>query len=150
MSTDEFIDESIDDPIDSPTWKDLKDAYLAKKQGEALERITHPKAHYEGLGLGYYGPQTVLALSAVDLVEDTINALAVGEDKDGNPVEMIPAFKATLHALKTFTETIGVASGSRDFKRAGVALETIGTLGQYLPFAKHEIPEPTMLGAPDD
>lgn len=129
--------------------KALKDAYLAKKQGEALERITHPKQHYEGLGLGFYGPQTVLALSAVDLVEDIINSLAIGEDKDGNPVEMIPAFKQTLHALKTFTETIGVASGSRDFKRAGISLETIGGIGQYFPEGRHDRQAPEQVDIND-
>ncbi|MHA2327368.1 MAG: hypothetical protein ACXACR_02505 [Candidatus Hodarchaeales archaeon] len=123
--------------------KDIKDIYLAKKQGEALERITHPKKHYEGLGLGFYGPSTVLALASVDLIEDTINALALGKpEKKDEVIELVPAFEKTFNSLKIFTETIGVASGSRDFKRAGIALETIGLLGQYIPFQKHQRQDP--------
>ena len=54
---------------------DIKDALLAKKQGEALERITKPSLHEEGLGLGYFDSDTVLALAALDLWETIINEI---------------------------------------------------------------------------
>lgn len=144
------------EPEEAPTWKEIRDAYLAKKQGEALERITIPRKHYEGLGLGYFGPQTVLALAAVDLVEEVINALAINPtitirefDEEGNitkeyeeDVPLIPAFKETINSLHIFTETIGVASGSRAATRMEKALETIGSLGQYEPPEKSQMPEP--------
>lgn len=134
-----------DEPLQRPTWKDLKDAYLSKKQGEALERITVPRKHYEGLGLGHFGPQTVLALASVDLLEDVVNELAYKPtitekifDEDGKEigtkevdVPMLPSFEKTLNSLHIFTETVGVASGSRNAIRMEKALETIGNLGQY-------------------
>ena len=123
-----------DEPQEIPTWKYLKDIYLAKKQGEALERITKPREHYEGLGLGYFGPQTVLALAAVDLFEDICNKLA--DMKDSNE-------------LHIFTEEIGVASGSRSAKRMEKGLETIGQLGQYLPFTKRDRQDPEKIDLND-
>ena len=115
--------------------KELKDIYLAKKQGEALERITKPQNHGEGLGLGFYGPQTVLALNSIDLLEDVINDLCGIE---GN----------TLHV---FTRGICISSGSRQAKRMEKSLETIGQLGQYYPFNKgFEIPKPEIFKAPTD
>ena len=135
--------------LKDPTWKDLKDIYLALKQGEALERITRPKSHYEGLGLGKYGPETVVALGALDALEDAINEIVImgmetKEEKDA----YLRSSQANL--LHTFTETIGVASGSIGATRMEKGYETIGQLGQYLPFGKHEIPQPTHLGAPKD
>lgn len=102
--------------------KEIKDAYLAKKQGEALERITWPSKHIEGLGLGYYGPMTVLTLGALDLWEDIVNDISTLESKH----------------IHKFTQTIGIASGSRNAKRMEKSLETIGDLGQYFPFSKRD------------
>lgn len=113
----------------------LKDVILAKKQGEALERITRPSKHLEGLGLGHYGAETVLALNAIDLIEDTINALATSENPD---IEELPIFTATKNLLHDFTRGIGVASGSISAKRMEKSLETIGTLGQFTPTARAE------------
>lgn len=118
------------------TMKDLrsiKDALLAKKQGEALERITRPISHEEGLGLGHYGSETVLALSSLCAVEDVINELTGLETQ-------------TLH---TFTRTIGISSGSRGAKRMEKGLETIGQLGQYIPSQKGMIPTPEAVDAND-
>lgn len=144
-----------EDQIKRLSLKELRDAFLSLKQGEALERITRPKTHYESLGLGYYGPQTVLALGAVDLFEDAINEIVkMGmkkiitlKDKEGNDykvevldLEQQQAFMQTKHynLLHRFTEEIGVASGSRDAKRMEKGLETIGQLGQYTPSARSE------------
>lgn len=104
--------------------KSIKDALLAKKQGEALERITKPALHEEGLGLGFYGPETVLTLGAIDLWEDIINDLT----------------GITSKPLHVFTQTIGVASGSRSAKRMEKSLETIGQLGQYIPGQRQYTP----------
>lgn len=140
----------MSDPTKDLTAEQMRDAFLSLKQGEALERITRPKKHYEGLGLGFFGPETVVALAAVDLIEDVINELAYNPtviekkfDKEGNEigtekmdVPMIPAFEGTFDALHTFTETIGVASGSIKAIRLEKALETIGSLGQYNPSSR--------------
>jgi len=132
----------MSDPLEEPKWKDLKDIYLAKKQGEALERITKPKTHYEGLGLGYYGPTTVLALCAIDLFEDVLNELVeLGLKEDP---EALAEFRQSpdYNVLHVFTEEIAVASGSREAKRMEKGLETIGLLGQYIPFGARQPLQP--------
>lgn len=101
--------------------KEIKDIYLAKKQGEALERITYPKLEVEAISLGYYGAQTVLAISSLRLFEAVINDLAGIKD---TPIHI-------------FTADIGRASGSRDAKRMEKSLETVGQLGQYIPMMKN-------------
>ena len=140
----------MSDPLKDLSAEQMRDAFLSLKQGEALERITKPKEHYEGLGLGFFGPETVVALAAVDLIEEVINKLAYNptvtihkRDKEGKiissekvDVAMIPAFKGTLNSLHIFTETVGVASGSRKAIRLEKALETIGSLGQYNPASR--------------
>ena len=108
--------------------------YLAKKQGEALERITYPKLQDEAISLGFYGAQTVLALSGLRLFEAIINDLA----------------GVTSTPIHSFTADIGRASGSRDAKRMEKSLETVGQLGQYMPFQKGQIPTPTALNSPGD
>lgn len=138
---------SNEDPIESPKWKDLKDIYLAKKQGEALERITKPSNHYESLGLGYYGPQTVLALGAVDLFEDAINEIVKMGMNEKEQLEFMNMEHYEL--LHKFTAEIGVASGSREAKRMEKSLETIGALGQYLPFNKFQRQEPEKVSLND-
>lgn len=114
--------------------KEIKDVYLAKKQGEALERITYPKLEEEAIALGFYGSQTVLAIAALRLYETIINELSEAE---GTPIH-------------TFTADIGRASGSRDAKRMEKSLETVGQLGQYIPFGKGQLPTPTILNSPGD
>ena len=101
--------------------KEIKDIYLAKKQGEALERITYPKLEVEAISLGFYGAQTVLAISSLRLFEAVINDLAGLKDTP----------------IHTFTADIGRASGSRDAKRMEKSLETVGQLGQYIPMMKN-------------
>ena len=144
--------DSIEKQIAELSAKELRDAFLSLKQGEALERNTFPRLHKEGLGLGFYGPETVLTLNALDLLEDVINELAYNPtvtekifDEEGKEigtkvveVDMIPAFRGTLNALHKFTEGIGVASGSRNATRLIESLKTIGTLGQYSPAARGE------------
>jgi len=114
--------------------KEIKDVYLAKKQGEALERITYPKLEEEAIALGFYGSQTVLAIAALRLYETIINELS---EAKGTPIH-------------TFTADIGRASGSRDAKRMEKSLETVGQLGQYIPFGKGQLPTPTILNSPGD
>ncbi len=114
--------------------KDIKDALLAKKQGEALERITWPRDFAEGVGLGYYGPQTVLALGSLKIWEDVVNNLAGLFD----------------HTIHDFCQTIGISSGSRNAKRMEKGLETIGQLGQYIPgIPAFDRPVPIHLPAPE-
>lgn len=132
----------MSDALKDLSAEQLRDAFLSLKQGEALERITKPQKHYEGLGLGFFGPETVLALIALDFLEEVINELAYnptvtikGKEVD---VPMIPAFEGTLNSVHTFTEGIGVASGSRKAIRLEKSLETIGSLGQYNPASRAE------------
>ncbi len=113
---------------------EIKDALLAKKQGEALERITFPRFLLEGLGLGYYGPDTVIVLGALCAYEEILNELTTLETK-------------TLH---NFSHNIAVASGSRSAKRMEKSLETIGNLGQYIPgLPSYERPTPIHMPAPE-
>ena len=156
-----------DEQLAPPEWKDLKDIYLAKKQGEALERSTRPASHYEALGLGDFGPQTNLALSALDAFEDVLNELIMMgmtklvevKDKDNNvigkievsDVDKITRFQMSqdFRIIHTFTEEIGVASGSNKAIRLEKGLETIGQLGQYFPSLPGiEHPQPTLLTRP--
>lgn len=120
---------SIDD-LDFKEMKELKNVFLAKKQGEALERITNPQKHLEGLGLGYYESETVLALNAIDILENAMNALGTPDDPE---LGELPIFTNTKNMLHDFTAGIGVSSGSRVAKRMEKSLETIGTLGQFKP-----------------
>lgn len=110
----------------------LKDAYLAMKQGEAIERISTPRNHQEALSLGQFQHQAAYAISCVDLHQQLIFQLTgfVG------------------NALTNFTETIGRSSGSINFARAEKTLEAVSTIGQYMPMNKGMIPTPTALGAP--
>lgn len=114
----------IDKELSFKEMKEIKDIYLAKKQGEALERITYPKLEVEAISLGYYGAQTVLAIGSLRLFEAIINDLAGIED---TPIHI-------------FTADIGRASGSRDAKRMEKSLETVGQLGQYSPTMKNPRP----------
>lgn len=106
--------------------KELKNIYLAKKQGEALERASNPRNHDEALSLGYYAASTNLTLNNIDLLERIINNLTGYE---GNEMFL-------------FTEGIARASGSREFIRGEKTLETVGSLGQYIPMQKGQIPTP--------
>lgn len=112
----------------------LKDAYLAMKQGEAIERISTPRTHQEALSLGQFQHQAAYAISCVDLHQQLIEQLT----------------KFNGNALRNFTETVSRASGSINFARAEKTLEAVSTIGQYLPLQKGQIPTPTSLGAPVD
>jgi len=101
--------------------KEIKDIYLAKKQGEALERVSYPKLEEEAIALGFFGAQTVLAIGTLRLFETILNEVA--------------GTKST--PIHTFTADIGRASGSRDAKRMEKSLETVGQLGQYIPMMKN-------------
>lgn len=104
----------------------LKDAYLAMKQGEALERISTPRTHEEALSLGQYAHQAAYGISCVDLHQKLIKQLT---EFDGD-------------ALTSFTETVSRASGSISFARAEKTLEAISTIGQYIPMTKRDRQDP--------
>lgn len=114
--------------------KELKDIYLAKKQGEALERASTPSTYDEAVSLGNFGHETVYAMAVVDAHQRFIYSLT---GHDGN-------------ILQKFNEMVGRASGSIATKRMEKTLETVGQLGQYNPMPKHDMPKPTALGAPSD
>ena len=121
------------DDIDVKLLKEFKDAYLALKQGEALERISTPKTHDEALSLGNYGHQAAYAVSCIDLHQTLIKQLT-GFDGD---------------ALTKFTETVSRASGSIGFARAKNTLEAISNIGQYIPMSKRNRQDPEQVNLND-
>jgi len=122
------------DGMKEPTWKELKDIFLAKKQGEALERDSTPLTFDEAVSLGQFGHQAVYALSVIEMHQKYIKSLT---DYDG-------------HILVRFVETISRASGSIQAKRMEQTFLAVGQLGQYQPFPKTELPTPGLLEAPED
>ena len=122
------------DGMKEPTWKELKDIFLAKKQGEALERSSTPLNFDESISLGQFGHQAVYALSLIEAHQGFIYSLT---GYQGN-------------ILTRFVESIGRASGSIQGARMMQTFESVGQLGQYQPMPKHDLPEPTALGAPED
>jgi len=106
--------------------KEFKDVYLAKKQGEVLERTSTPLTHDEALSLGNYQHQAAYALSAIDLHQQLI--------------EQLSGYKG--NELTNFTETIARASGSITAKRMEKVLEAVATIGQFYPMNKGQIPTP--------
>ena len=107
----------------------IKDVFLAKKQGEALERISTPLTHNEALSLGNYAHQAAYAVAVVDLHETLINDLVnIEEDEKGELSD--DELEQCLHV---FTETVARSSGSISAKRMEKGYETIAQLGQYFP-----------------
>ena len=100
----------------------LKDVYLSKKQGEALERSSTPKTDEEALSLGHYGPETNIILNLAISTELLINKLTGTED--------LTISKMMLN--------ISRASSNRSAKRLEKTLETVGMLGQYIPMMKSQ------------
>lgn len=117
-----------------PSWKELKDIFLAKKQGEALERSSTPLTFDEAISLGQFGHQAVYALSLIEAHEGFIKSLTGYQGR----------------ILSRFVESIGRASGSIQGTRMMQTFESVGQLGQYQPMPKHDLPEPTSLEAPGD
>jgi len=120
--------------LKEPTWKELKDIFLAKKQGEALERSSTPLNFDEAVSLGQFGHQAVYALSLCEAHQAFIFSLT---GYQGN-------------ILNRFVETVSRASGSIQAKRMEQTFTSVGQLGQFQPMPKMDLPEPTALGAPDD
>ena len=118
METKKVIEKVVHQPVD---WlKEFKDVYLAKKQGEAIERSSTPLTHNEALSLGKYQHQAAYALSVIDLHQQLIRQLT---GYGGN-------------ALTNFTETVSRASGSIGATRMEKTLEAVATIGQYYPDGK--------------
>lgn len=105
------------DELQEPTWKELKNIFLAKKQGEALERSSTPLTFEEAISLGQFGHQAVYALSVIEMHQKYIESLT---DYKGN-------------ILTRFVESIGRASGSIQGNRMLQTFEAVGQLGQYKP-----------------
>ena len=127
MANNETQSEPIGISFDDLTG--IKDALLALKQGEALERDTRPLSLEEGLGLGYFGPSAVIALAHIKLCENLLNEAAGLTPED-------PGY----HAMHDFVRHFGIASGSRGAKRLEKSLETIGMLGQQFSMPQAHIP----------
>lgn len=103
--------------LQEPTWKELKNIFLAKKQGEALERASTALTFDEAISLGQFGHQAVYALSMIEMHQAYIFSLT---DYNGD-------------ILNRFVETIGRASGSIQGNRMLQTFEAVGALGQYKP-----------------
>lgn len=106
-----------EEKLKEPTWRELKNIFLAKKQGEALERASTPRTQAESISLGNFGHQAVYALAVIQAHEEFIFSLTGYE---GN-------------ILSNFVENIGKGSGSIGAKRMTETLQTVGQLGQYKP-----------------
>ena len=116
-------------PITLENLSGIKDALLALKQGEALERDTRPLLLEEAIGLGYFGPTAVLALAHMILMEDLLNNVTGLQPTDEG-----------YHAIRDFARHVGVASGSRGAKRLEKSLETIGMLGPQFGMPAQHVP----------
>lgn len=98
-------------------WKLLKGAFLSKKQGETLERISKPTTVEEVESLGDHGPRTTACLSLYKRVQMLLESLT--------------GYKG--HALHDHTHTLYRGSAARNFTRGEKLLESIGQIGQYIP-----------------
>lgn len=100
-----------------PTWKELKNIFLAKKQGEALERSSTPLTYDEAISLGNFDFQAVYAIGIIE----------------AHPafIESFTGYKSNI--LTRFNATIGRASGSIQAKRMDQTFAAVGQLGQYKP-----------------
>lgn len=112
--------------------KSVKDAVLQLKQGEALERGSWPRTEFEALGLGYFGFDSLYALSLIISIEDALNILSE------TPEDL---------TMLRFALDVAVGSGSRGAKRLELTMETIGKLGGSMVNATREMPIPQHLGA---
>ena len=98
-------------------WRLLKGAFLAKKQGETIERISRPITVEEIESLGDHGPRTTGCLSLYKRVQSLIESLT--------------GYKGT--ALVDHSHTLYRGSAARNFKRGEELLQSIGQIGQYMP-----------------
>jgi len=98
-------------------WRLLKGAFLSKKQGETIERISRPKTVEEIESLGDMGPNATGCLSLYQRAQGLI--------------EQLTGFKGNL--LVDHAHTLYRGSAQRNFKRGEKLLESIGQIGQYMP-----------------
>lgn len=115
--------------LKEPTWKELKDIFLAKKQGEALERASTALNFDEAVSLGQFGHQAVYGLSVMEAHQSFIESLT--------------GYKGNI--LNRFVETIGRASGSIGAKRMEETFQSVGSLGQFQPFPTRDRQDPEKL-----
>lgn len=105
---------------------EFKEIYLAKKQGEALERITKPFDPIEQIGLGYFDTPANMGINALILIDEHLNKIA----------------GSTTNNLTKFGLLFAIGTGSRKLKRMENALNTIGQIGQFTPFNQNNLPSP--------
>lgn len=98
-------------------WRLLKGAFLSKKQGETIERISRPKTVEEVESLGDMGPRATACLSLYKRAQGLI--------------EQLTGFKGNL--LIDHAHTLYRGSAQRNFTRGEKLLESIGQIGQYMP-----------------
>lgn len=98
-------------------WRLLKGAFLSKKQGETIERISRPTTVEEIESLGDHGPRTTSCLSLYKRVQGLI--------------EQLTGHKGNL--LVDHAHTLYRGSAARNFKRGEELLTSIGQIGQYMP-----------------
>jgi len=98
-------------------WRLLKGAFLAKKQGETIERISRPITVEEIESLGDHGPRTTSCLSLYKRVQGLI--------------EQLTGHKGNL--LTDHAHTLYRGSAARNLKRGETLLNSIGQIGQYMP-----------------
>ena len=120
--------------------KEMKNVFLAKKQGEALERASRPIDLDEALSLGNMNQQGVYAANVIlahqKFIEELTTSTRIEEtvDKSGKKTKkeiIVPGHKGTI--LEDFVKGIFQGSGSIGAKRLDKTFETVGSLGQYRP-----------------
>lgn len=110
--------------------KQVKDAILQLKQGEALERASRPINWNEAMGLGFFGPETNFALNAIKTIEEAINFLCYLKDD---------------YTMTEFALGIAIGSGSRSARRMDGTFDTTGKLGGTSTNFNRDFPTPEHL-----
>ena len=98
-------------------WKLLKGAFLSKKQGETIERISKPTTLEEIESLGDMGPRATACMSLYKRAQQQLESLT--------------GYKGT--ALVDHSHTLYRGSAQRNFKRGEQLLTSIGQIGQFMP-----------------
>lgn len=112
-----MADEKVKLSKEEIEWKLLKGAFLSKKQGETLERISKPTTLQEVESLGDMGSRATACLSLYQRAQLLL--------------EQLTGYKGT--ALVDHAHTLYRGSAQRNFKRGEKLLESIGQIGQFMP-----------------
>ena len=112
-----MADDKVEVSKEELEWKLLKGAYLSKKQGETLERISKPTTIEEIESLGDMGSISTGCLSLYQRAQQQLKSLT--------------GYQGT--ALVDHAQTLYRGSAQRNFKRGELLLQSIGQIGAHIP-----------------